>query len=331
MRWLQWSTLDLASGLGGVEVHARCMNRELKNLGIHTEYSRDPKDLNSKNWDVIQIHGQIAHPLGPLVRENQKPVVRVYTLHGTTLGRMAACHESLWLGGYRAASLESWAVLRSDVVLAVHPKLHLLNLAKTLGKTCGVVSNGWDSGQEEVLPALLLDQLAQEKYKKGFWVYVGRGGDRVKATQKIQNSLGEMKDLQLVAAPGEGFFDGPQILKTGNLTSGQVRSLMRQSTGLILSSLYEGLPLVVLEALALGVTVVSTPAGGVTTLPADLQGFYLAQNHTQIEFKRTWDLARKDDHSDNAARRLRAEHNQSRLNSWKKVAEISLETVSRML
>src|SRR5262249_41443036 len=100
MNWLQWSSIDLKNGLGGVEVHARSVARELEKKGVTVGFSQDPSEVLNPRWDVVHTHGSAPGPKG------LKSAVRVHTLHGTTLGRMAACGEWTWPGGYVAALRE---------------------------------------------------------------------------------------------------------------------------------------------------------------------------------------------------------------------------------
>jgi len=53
-----------------------------------------------------------------------------------------------------------------------------------------------------------------------------------------------------------------RVLFTGGVSGGQVRAILRQADAFVLNSTYEGLPHVVLEAMAEGVPVVATDAGG---------------------------------------------------------------------
>jgi len=66
---------------------------------------------------------------------------------------------------------------------------------------------------------------------------------------------------ELEARARAGGVEG-RVLFTGSLSHGQVRAVLRQAQVFVLNSSYEGLPHVVLEAMAEGVPVVATDAGG---------------------------------------------------------------------
>jgi glycosyltransferase involved in cell wall biosynthesis len=321
MRWLQWSTIDLQNGLGGVEVHARSLARELEKRGIEAAFSRNTEDLDDPKWDVIHTHGSAYF------RKGSSTAIRVHTLHGTTLGRMAACGEWTWPGGYVAASRELRAVLNANVVLSVHPKLSLFRLAQKLDKTTAVCWNGWDPtdlpGVESALSMNLSTSLQE---LQSFWLFVGRGEDRMKGADRLRGAIRQLPDLKWVAAPGSGFEDIDTVVKTGRLSSAQIRELMKLSSGLILPSRYEGHSLVVLEALSQGIPVVATRVGGVPVLPEGLEGLVLADSGDPRALADAIRFAQKLP-SDLASVEARAAKNRSILPTWSQVLETAMQAV----
>ena len=270
MRWLQWSQYDLAHGKGGVEAHARCLDRELKALGVDSEISSDPKIILKNKWDVIQTHGSASLP-GAL--HSFRPL-RVHTLHGSTLGRMFACREWFWPGGYLAYGREWIGISQSQVVLGVRPDIHLLNIAKRIGKKTAVCWNGWDQSRESIA----LDEKIQIKTDKidFYFCYIGRGSDPVKNTPFLEEVFQSFDGAKLVVVPGKGFHASSNIISTDSLEPPQVEALLssEKCLGLLLCSHYEGLPLVVLEALGNGVLVFSTEVGGLDSF-REVQGLNL--------------------------------------------------------
>jgi len=324
MKWLQWSQYDLAKGLGGVETHARCLSRELTRLGVENKISNDLSDLMDPSWDVVHTHGSSILPFWKFKKGiDTRHTVLTHTLHGTTLGRMAACGEWTWPGGYLAAGREAMAVRNSDVVLAVHENLWLFELASKLKKRPKICSNGWDSGEaEEPLPAKVLNSLPQEG---SVWVFIGRGADPVKGADILSHTFPHLPDVQWLIVPGEGFHPSDRVVTTGMLTPGQIRTLLSHHvTGLVIPSRYEGLPLVLLEALSTGLPVVATPVGGMKHLPQGLMGLVMtdAVNEPSIA-----DAIRGANRFISAERQARALKNQAILPAWKQVAQAAVDAV----
>jgi glycosyltransferase involved in cell wall biosynthesis len=322
MRWLEWATIDLQTGLGGVEVHARHIAHELRRREIQVTLSADPRDLRTP-WDVVHTHGSCV-PTWPLPRGGDH-TLRLHTLHGTTLGRMAACGEWAWPGGYLAAAREWTGVIQADLVLAVQPDLWLLSWSRRLGKHTAVCLNGWDSPSDA--RSTLPDSLQAAIRRLGdFWLFVGRA-DRVKGIDMLEVLLQREPHLALLAAPGEGF-TSKSIVPTGRLGTSQVQQLCRQAAGLIVPSRYEGLPLVVLEALAQGTRVVAARAGGIAHLETALQpeGLVVVQPGNVDALHAGWRQACGLD-NDEPQRQHRAAINRERLPTWSRVTETILRAV----
>ena len=332
MKWVQWSSNDLKSGLGGVEVHARALDREFKKLGVESSLSSSAEVLDSafssKDLTIVHTHGSASLPWRTARKLKNQGVVLVHTLHGSTLGRMQACKEWLWPGGY-AAYLREWkGVFYADLVLGVHPDIHFLDVAQKLRKRVAVCSNGWDHASEaETKETSAISAALHQKIPEfgPYFCFVGRGNDQMKNTQFLCELLNKDNELKIVAIPGEGFPDSSRVLKTGRLTGGAIAEVLKKSKGLLLSSHYEGLPLVVLEALGHGVPVLSTSAGGMHTLPENLQNLYiLPLKHENWIARIHESLIQVVDSEQSAA------VNRSLLPTWKQVAEIALHEVQAL-
>ncbi len=321
LRWLQWSRVDLAGGLGGVEVFARSLNRELLKAGIQSKLSRDPRDLLDPNWDVIQMHGSAFE------RVPRTKAIRVQTLHGTTLGRMSSCGEWLWPGGYLAWLRELQGVVLSDVTLSVRP-LATARLADKTGGISRVCWNGWDSSEEMApLPQALEAQLSG---LGSFWIYIGRGEDLVKGADRLLRALPLCRKLRLVAVPGSGFESAPGVIRSGSLSSPQVRALMGRAEGIVIPSRYEGNSLAMLEALAHGLRVLATRVGAAELHPKGVQGLHLISSADADHPERLAGVI-LDAAMEPGDRQTRAANNQKVLPRWADVARTAIEAVRSRL
>ena len=130
--------------------------------------------------------------------------------------------------------------------------------------------------------------------------------------------------------PGEGIKETERVAPVGVMTPAQMRPLLHAADGLILTSYHEGLPLVILEALAQGTPVISTNVGGIKTLSEDLRGFIRMKDASvasiEAALKQSSSLSRNEN-----ARQDRAQHNRLVLRSWKPVAATAFEAVRSFL
>lgn len=317
LRWLQFATCDLAGGLGGVEVHARSLCRELRARGVDAELSSRADDLLDDRWDVVHTHGS-AVPVS--VRATAR-AVRVHTLHGTTLGRVAACREWAWPGGYAATLREISGVLRADVVLSVRGDLWLHRVAARLGRRVEVCGGGWDADEPQPPPGGLAESLERSR---PFVLFVGRGDDRVKGASALRRALAAHPEIRLVAAPGTGFERDVRVIRTGNLTPGQLRGVYAFASCVVIPSVYEGLSLVLLEALAAGAPVVASDVRGPRTCPASAEGLTFVPPR---DAERLGDAMARLVRDDGSQRAARAARNRDVLPRWAHVAEVALRAV----
>jgi glycosyltransferase involved in cell wall biosynthesis len=326
MRWLQWGTIDFEKGMGGVEMHVRCLSRELRARGVTAEMSCDPAALHEE-WDVVHTHGSMSaerllHP--------RPGTIRLHTLHGVTLDRMKACGEWLYMGGYRAYFREASAVNRSDGVLSIHDQLSLYQRAQQRAKPTRVCGNAWDASvARDAVPSKRVLAVLEQRGARPMWLFIGRGLDYVKGSDLLVEALARdprlTEELFWAAVPGEGFEQCPLIHQSGPLTSEDIEVLLREATGLVIPSRYEGLPLVALEALAQGTPVVAHAVGGLLTIPRAVQGLTLVEPGNFPLFSSAIFSAPEGE-----SRQMRRDANRVLLPTWSKVAEHALSLVEEI-
>lgn len=314
MNYLCWSKIDLENGLGGIETHARALAREFRKKGINVVFSQDPLAPWQGNWDVIHTHGAHFHATKAYLRHSQlsQNTIWVHTLHGWTHERMAACWDYFWPGAYPAIFTEYVGATRADHVFAVHESLSFLQKIKSHS----ICSNGWDSWEngKSVRPFSIKD----------LWLFVGRGSDPAKGVDLLLEYTGQ---IPMAVVPGEGFEHCPNVERIGKLNSLEMKKALTESKGLVICSRYEGLPVLLLEALALGIPVVSTKVGGIKTLSPDLQGISYC-NHDLTDLVAKVKNAETLPH-DSESVRLRAQHNRKLLKTWADVSNHVLQMIEK--
>jgi glycosyltransferase involved in cell wall biosynthesis len=150
----------------------------------------------------------------------------------------------------------------------------------------------------------------------------------MKGAALIREIVASISEAVWLAAPGTGFTDCPAFIPTGRIDSAQVIQLLRHVDGLVVPSRYEGLPLVVLEALGQGTKVVAFEVGGLSSLPADLAGYFPVAPRNIDAFSLALRVALKEP---TAGREERCSINRERLWTWHSVAEVLKKTVEQSL
>ncbi|MEO5666856.1 MAG: glycosyltransferase family 4 protein [Bdellovibrionota bacterium] len=341
MRWLSWSLVDVQKEIGGAEIHALCVGHHLKkDFGVDFETSNKPDTLYDAGFDVIQTHGS-ALPKKFLrncyrQRKEAKRIFRIHTLHGESLEVMRALGQWHRIGRWKALFRELRGCLVADLVLAVRGNLQLVFLLRLLRKNVVVIENGWDSADASPIVHESRNSKPFEKILSDieqfspFSLFVGRNLDPMKGFSRIPKILTYDRQLKVAAVPGQDIEASLRLMPVGPLSPRQLTRLYMSARSLIVPSAVEGLPLVLLEALAQGCPAV------VSNIPAHralskrgLTNFYIVK---KSDNPRDWArLIERVPALNPAQRSESARLNREKLRSWAQVARDTYEAAKKQL
>lgn len=236
------------------------------------------KSVRKYTPDIVSVHNSFSGVIGRVFRVWSIPLV--YTTHGWgfNYSSVIAKYTGLfteWLCGFMTDALV--CVSRSDAQTVVHnhlapkDKIHLIYNGVSIGDTSvrptntpSIIFVGRFAHPKQqdcfveacaLLSDHLLEQLSIE--------FVGSGPTEVSVTRKV-----EEKGL----ATHTTFY--------GAYSRAQTLAQIASSWAIVLLSESEGLPMVVIEALQLGVPVVASAVGGIPEIVDDTVGKLLPKNAT---------------------------------------------------
>jgi len=224
--------------------------------------------LKQNRIDVLHTHNHLVHHYGAVAGRWAGTPVIVNTLHGTATLRMPRWAKALfWL----SCLISHRVVSVSTQVREAFRKAYLLP-----GKKLGVVDNGIDLSRFLAIPRRAQGEIMtfgnvarldpvkdHENLLRAFSILRKRGprvrlrllgdGELRSALEQLAKSLSIANDVQF-----EGFsLDTPAFLGTIDIY--------------VISSLNEGLPLTMLEAMAAGIPIVATAVGAIPDVLGDAQ------------------------------------------------------------
>ncbi len=256
MRVWQCTGLNVA-GVGGVEKHIVEVSAALRRLKHEVHIGPElPEDWTSREGPeriVVHTHGDFwPNPLR--FRKIRKSLCWIHVLHGTSLGRVVACREFLSISGWRGSVTDFFPTRFADAAIAVGQSA--LQEARSYFKMhlpSTVIQNGADPGIFAPLKQINLTPRL---------IYVGRSGDRVKNVPAMLAACAAVHAVQpaleLQSAPGIDYDPAlyPFVKNLGPLKAPELAEALTKCRALLLCSLYEGDPIVLHEAQAMGLPVV---------------------------------------------------------------------------
>ncbi len=259
--------------------------------------------LKSLRPDVVQVHesdgglaalavralrGRRARPrlvaLQQVSYVEERRAVRTLAFAGRVLGRPGAVERRFrWLKAPWQILLGKLSARLADLVLAPS-QATARELVRDYGvRRVGVLPNV--TGGLEIQPEALPGAAGAE----GYLLFVGRlrirKGVEV-ALEALARLRAEGRPIRLLLA-GEGEHRSAleqrmvalglerEVRFLGRASAGQVRALLGHAAALVVPSIYEGMPLVVLEAMAAGVPVITSRVSGMPEVVVDGQTGWL--------------------------------------------------------
>lgn len=119
--------------------------------------------------------------------------------------------------------------------------------------------------------SVICEDMRPQKEQTGQLIFVGRLS-KDKNVQPIIEAVNQMDNRKLlVVGDGEEYqnlsrFASEKICFMGAVAPAEVKNYMKQADILVMNSAFEGVPMTILEAISLGLPVITTPVGGIPTV-----------------------------------------------------------------
>jgi glycosyltransferase involved in cell wall biosynthesis len=296
--------LQLAAGLAAAGCEVRLLGRGRdgargpKLLFPLTVLGPCRRALEQFDPDVVQVHESDGGLAAALVRRHrrrsprpllvalqqvsyveERRAVRPLAHAGRTLGRPGGVERRFrWLKAPLQILLGRLSARLADLVLAPS-RATALELARDYGaRRVAVLPNvtGGLGIEAQPVPGLgaaegYLLFVGRLRIRKGLEVAfeaLARLRDEGRPAQLLIAGDGEHR-LALVRRAAELGLGDEAVRFLGRTSAGEVRSLLGRAAALVVPSIYEGMPLVVLEAMAAGVPVVASRVSGIPEVVVD--------------------------------------------------------------
>lgn len=238
-----------------------------KNRSYHVPRAivRLTRHISESNYDVVHIHGEFYYYIPTLLMRRQRRISFIYTVHND-----AAKENSRWNRLFTPLKRHFFRSgrLKAAVISPASQRSFSAYYGSDVPST--LIPNGIpdpaihslaqpSSGNVFVCPARICAQKNQLELVKAFRVLVDEGSDirLILAGPVEDRSLMERIDAYLC----------DRIIYIG--VSDNIPVLLASASAMIMPSVYEGLPVALLESFAVGCPVICTPAGGMADTVAD--------------------------------------------------------------
>ncbi len=284
-----YSSIDLSSA-GGIEKFISAHMNALSSYGIHShvgtalppmeEISKHSKALilhtHGDCWPDISMIGKIFY-----FKNRGLKTKWIHISHGNTVERMRACGEYLSYSGTRGALRDFSLIQMCDAIVAVsqHAKDENKKYFRITKRT-DVIHNGADLQLFKPLNAV---------EQSNRLLFVGRSNDRVKNISLLlavfESLRSQFTDLELGLAPGHSTSqDG--IINLGLLTTAEISEKIKRSKAVVLPSLYEGDPLILREAMTMGVPIIASDISANRETCVNYKNVFYFNPHSKSDLKR---------------------------------------------
>ncbi len=224
-----------------------------------------------RGWTLVALQ-QVSYV-------EERRAVRALTFAGRILGEPGAIERRFrWLKAPLQIALGRWSARSADLVVA--PSAATANeIRRDYGvRDVGVVPNATGGLQHAATT------LPGTEGAHGFLLFVGRlrirkGVDVLLAARAEMSTRGcdvplfvvgegEHREALCSRAAALGFGED-RVRFLGRASAGEVRDLLARASALVVPSIYEGMPLVVLEAMECGVPIVASAVSGIPEVVVD--------------------------------------------------------------
>lgn len=288
--------------LEGVEKHEVMMRREPHPADLADVIACRRYMMQQGGFDVVHAHSSKAGAIGRLAALGTK-AARVYTPHA--IRTMDPMQSSAVREFYRAVELAlAWTSCDAIIAVSEHEREHIIAQGISASKL-HVVVNGlpepepYDRGAIRASLGIAPDEicvgfigrLVPQKAPERFVEMVASLAQRLPKLRGVMLGSGPLQDEVHAAARAAGVYDrlvwvtdrtGPAVLPAYDM--------------LVMPSRYEGMPYVLLEALVVGVPVISADVGGAAeAVEHEVTGFIVPQDQPAQFAERVASLAENPD------------------------------------